>query len=181
MIRYRHPYAVCAVLTAFLAGSGFGEVRSVLAENKPSTKQARGAADHGSTVKPKSNPVPKSAAVQEKEGTGRSVSDGRKKARPKEPSASRVHRRSKGAKRLKPQIVVTPKPDLSHHGMLEQPQRYSPHYEHAKGGTPNPNTGALLHEHFQELDKNRDGSIDPLERALGRLDIDRDLADRQWQ
>ncbi len=181
MIRYRYPYTVCVVLTAFLAGSGLGEVCPVLAESKPSPRQARGAADHGPAIRPKSSPVPQAAAVQGKEGTGRKVSDGRKKAPQKEPSASRVHRRAKGAKRLKPLVVVTPKPDLSHHGMLEQPQRYSPHYEHGKGGTPNPNTGALLHEHFQELDKNRDGAIDPLERALGRLDIDRDLADRQWQ
>lgn len=181
MSRYRHPYALSVVLTACLTGWGLGGVCPVLAENKPPTKQVKGAADHGPAVRPKSSPVPQAAAAQAKDGTGRKVSDGSKKLLPKEPNASRVHRRAKGAKRLKPQIVVTPKPDLSHHGMLEQPQRYSPHYEQGKSGTPNPNTGALLHEHFQELDKNRDGSIDPLERALGRLDIDRDLADRQWQ
>lgn len=181
MSRHRYLYTVGVVLTAFLAGWGLGDVRPVLADNKSPARQAKRAADHVPAVRQKTIPVPKNADVQAKEATGRTVSVERKKVPPKEPSASRVHRRAKGAKRLKPQGVVTPKPDLSHHGMMEQPQRYSPHYEHGKGGTPNPNTGALLHEHFQELDKNRDGAIDPFERALGRLDIDRDLADRQWQ
>ena len=181
MSRHRHPYPVYIVLTALVAGWGFGYVSPVLADTKPSARQTRGGGDHVLAVGPKSSPAPKDATVQVKAWTGRIVSVERKKVPPKEPGASRVHRRTKGAKRLKPRTVVTPKPDLSHLGMMEQPQRYTPHYEHGKGATPNPNAGALLHEHFQELDKNRDGSIDPLERAMGRLDIDRDLADRQWQ
>ncbi|WP_146216064.1 EF-hand domain-containing protein [Nitrospira lenta] len=90
-------------------------------------------------------------------------------------------RRAGVAKPLRPQAMLTPNPAEPYHGMLQQPQRYTPRYEQGKGGVPNPNASALLHEHFQELDKNRDGSIDPFERALGRLDLDRDLADRQWQ
>jgi hypothetical protein len=35
--------------------------------------------------------------------------------------------------------------------------------------------GNVLHDHFQELDKNHDGAIDPIERATGRIDLDRDL------
>lgn len=181
MSRSRHPYMASMVLTALAAGWGLGDVWPALAENKPRTKQARGPVDLALVVGQKPSPVQKDATVQAKELTGRGASVERKKAPANEPSASRVHRRAKGAKRLKPKVVVTPKPDLSHHGMMEQPQRYAPHYEQGMGGTSNPNTGALLHEHFQELDKNRDGSIDPLERAMGRLDIDRDLADRQWQ
>lgn len=96
-------------------------------------------------------------------------------------SARRAHRHSREGKSLRPQVTITPKPDLSYHGMLEQPQRYTPQYQQGKGSAPNPNAGIILHDHFQELDKNRDGSLDPFERALGRLDIDRDLTDRQWQ
>lgn len=112
-----------------------------------------------------------------KQRIGKSPSLENGKGPTKEPSA----RRARAAKPLRPQATLTPKPDLSYHGMLQEPQRYTPHYEHGKGGVPNPNAGALLHEHFQELDKNRDGSIDPFERALGRLDLNRDLADHQWQ
>lgn len=96
-------------------------------------------------------------------------------------TARRGQRHSKAGKQLRPQATIAPKPDLSYHGILEQPQRYAPQYEHSKGGVPNPNTRVLLHDHFQELDRNRDGTIDPFERALGRLDMDHDLADRQRQ
>lgn len=74
------------------------------------------------------------------------------------------------------------KPDLSYHGILHQPQRYDPSQGHRRSaGVPNPQAGDLVYDHFQELDKNRDGLIDPVERARGRLDIDRDLANHRWQ
>jgi hypothetical protein len=65
--------------------------------------------------------------------------------------------------------------------MLERPRRYDPSPARRNGGVPNPWAGELRHDHFQELDKNRDGVIDPFERVSGRLDIDRDLADRRWE
>jgi len=74
-----------------------------------------------------------------------------------------------------------PKPDLSYHGMLEQRQRYDPGRDQRKGRVPNPLAQELHHDHFQELDLNRDGTLDPVERARGRLDIDRDLINRQWE
>lgn len=95
------------------------------------------------------------------------------------PSKARRHRKSGKAAPQAP--VVLPKPDLSYHGILEQPQRYDPRRERGKAGSPNPQAGELLQEHFQELDQNHDGVIDPFERALGRLDMDRDLAIRQWE
>ncbi len=128
-----------------------------------------------------SAPVQKDVGISQKQRVGKSPFLEKGKGSTKEPSARRAHRRARAAKPLRPQATLTPKPDVSYHGMLQQPQRYTPHYAHGKGGVPNPNTGALLHEHFQELDKNRDGSIDPFERALGRLDLNRDLADHQWQ
>lgn len=181
MSRYRRSYALCGLLTVIFAGWDAGDVRPVWADKRPSPQPVRAAAVQTPAVQPKSSPVHKDQATPAKRGTDQRIDEGRKRGSPKEQSIARVPRRAKKAARVKPPAIVTPKPDLSHHGMMEQPQRYSPHYEHGKGGPSNPNTGALLHDHFQELDKNRDGAIDPFERSLGRLDIDRDLADRQWQ
>jgi hypothetical protein len=36
----------------------------------------------------------------------------------------------------------------------------------------------LTFDHFQELDRNQDGVIDPVERAFGRIDMDQDLRSR---
>ncbi len=76
--------------------------------------------------------------------------------------------------------MVTPKPDLSYYGVVENRRRYKPDRAQRKGGVPNPQTSAILHDHFLELDKNRDGMIDPVERAWRRLDIHRDLSTHQW-
>ena len=48
-------------------------------------------------------------------------------------------------------------------------------------GVPSPQTLDLTHDHFQELDRNQDGMIDPVERAFGRIDMDRDLHTRTLQ
>jgi hypothetical protein len=69
--------------------------------------------------------------------------------------------------------------NLSHHEILEQPRRYDPGRDRRTGRVLNPQAEELLQDHFLELDRNRDGAIDPFERALGRLDIDRDLNNRQ--
>ena len=92
---------------------------------------------------------------------------------PKSPRRMKVHR--KGASKA----VVQPRTDLMYHGMLESPQRYDPRRNHLGAGVPDPHTPELTHDHFQELDRNQDGKIDPVERAFGRLDMDRDLHDRQ--
>jgi hypothetical protein len=65
-----------------------------------------------------------------------------------------------------------------YHGMLESPQRYDSRRNHLDAGVPDPHNSELTHDHFQELDRNQDGSIDPVERAFGRLDMDRDFHDR---
>jgi hypothetical protein len=88
--------------------------------------------------------------------------------------------RKKTGKNRRPRAAVQSKPDLSYHGLLQHKRRYGSSLERRKGGVPNPQTSELLHEHFQELDKNGDGTIDPLERAMGRLDMDRDLSNRHW-
>jgi hypothetical protein len=97
-----------------------------------------------------------------------------------ERSPRKARRRMHAGKHRRPAATLQVKPDLSYHGMLTQPQRYEPTPSRRSGRAPNPQAGDLLHDHFQELDKNHDGLIDPLERALGRLDIDRDLTNRRW-
>lgn len=106
-------------------------------------------------------------------------------AGPQGPSVDRAHRKTarhrKAGKKWRPPAIVQPKPDLSYHGMFEQPQRYDPSRDRQTGRAPNPQAGELQHEHFQELDKNHDGMIDPFERAFGRLDMDRDVSNHQWE
>jgi hypothetical protein len=91
------------------------------------------------------------------------------------------HRRAKVGKQLRPKAEVRPRTDLMYHGLLENAQRYDPRPTSRTAGVPNPQTPDLTHDHFQELDRNQDGKIDPVERAFGRLDMDRDLGDRQFR
>lgn len=181
--RYRQASGLGA-LAAALVLSWAGEGSVARAERKVSTEQGEVAANRAAAGQPASRasaPVRKDVGISKKQRAGKNPSLEQSMASTKDQPARRAHRRARGAKRLRPQATLTPKPDVSYHGMLEQPQRYAPQYQHSKGGAPNPNAGTLLYDHFQELDKNRDGSIDPFERSFGRLDMDRDLADRLWQ
>lgn len=78
-------------------------------------------------------------------------------------------------------MTVTAQPDLSYHGILHRPQRYDPSQGRRRSaGVRHPQTGDVVHDHFEELDKNRDGLIDPIERTRGRLDIERDMVQYRW-
>jgi hypothetical protein len=127
--------------------------------------------------------TPRSAKVRsDKLVTPESKPNLAKEADRKKNPGRRSHKaRRQGPKQFPPGAIVQPKQDLSYMGKFQKPQRYDPSRNYRKGGPPNPQAGDVLHDHFQELDRNRDGVIDPLERASGRLDIDRDLANRQWQ
>jgi hypothetical protein len=85
----------------------------------------------------------------------------------------------KAHKKIVPKAVVQPRTDLTYYGVLEDPQRYDPRPNSRMAGVPNPQTPDLTHDHFQELDRNQDGMIDPVERAFGRLDMEHDLYNRQ--
>src|SRR5215475_9951510 len=80
-----------------------------------------------------------------------------------------------------PKAAVQPRTDLTYYGVLEDSQRYDPRPNSRMAGVPSPQTSDLTHDHFQELDRNQDGKIDPVERAFGRIDMDRDLHNRQLQ
>ncbi len=97
------------------------------------------------------------------------------------PKRSKRSRHMNVHKRGLPKAVVQPRADLMYYGMLESPQRYDPHRNHVGGSVPNPDILELTHDHFQELDRNQDGTIDPIERTFGRPDMDRDLHDRRPQ
>jgi hypothetical protein len=87
----------------------------------------------------------------------------------------KVHK--KGA----PKAVVQPRMELMYYDLLEGPQRFDSRRNHLRAGIPDPHIQELTHDHFQELDKNHDGMIDPFERAVGRLDMDRDVSNHQWK
>jgi hypothetical protein len=94
---------------------------------------------------------------------------------------SKKHRAVKFQKKVIPKPVVQPRIDLIHYGVLEDSLRYDPRPHAAPAGVPSPQTPELIHDHFQELDRNQDGMIDPVERAFGRIDMDRDLHTRALQ
>jgi len=102
------------------------------------------------------------------------ATDAQKKAR-------QVPLQGKIGKKAKAQAAIRRRADLTYHGILEDPSRYNPGQNRQTGGAPDPQTTELTHDHFQELDRNRDGKLDPVERAFGRLDMDRDLSTRHWQ
>ncbi len=92
------------------------------------------------------------------------------------------HRVVKASKKVpRKAVVVQPRTDLMHYGVLEDPQRYDPRPHVHGAGVPNPQTPDLTHDHFQELDRNQDGKIDPVERVFGRIDMDRDLNTRTFK
>jgi hypothetical protein len=115
-------------------------------------------------------PEHKSEAIQKR---AKPVRTETKPANPKGSRPMKVHKEEA----LK--AAEQPRTDLMYHGMLESPQRYDPRRHHLDGGVPNPHTSELIHDHFQELDRNQDGTIDPVERTFGRPDMDRDLHDRR--
>jgi hypothetical protein len=104
-------------------------------------------------------------------------------ARGELPPPARKSRRSLkvSKKAVAKAAVVQPRTDLIPYGMLEDSQRYDPRPRAVSAGVPSPQRHDVTHEHFQELDRNQDGKIDPVERAFGRIDMDRDLHSRALQ
>ena len=135
-------------------------------------------ADHTSSVNQEKPSVSRTSQQTLGKGTGRRFLQ---KGRRKEPSSDRgLSKRGQGkGSRQGGAAGVADKVSrsLAYHGILEQPQRYD-FGRKSKGAVLNPEARELLIDHFQELDRNRDGVLDPLERAVGRLDIERDMNHR---
>ncbi len=160
---YRYGFLLAGVLAAL---SGFGELEPPVLAATVMTKQ---------DAKP---------SVVQPHAPDRQVSTAIPAVDSKQPVLAKriprkIHRHRKVAKKWLAPAVVEPKPGLSYHGILEQPQRYDPSIDRRAGRAPNPQAGEILHDHFQELDKNHDGMIDPFERTLGRLDMNRDVSNYQ--
>jgi hypothetical protein len=103
------------------------------------------------------------------------------KSKIKKPEGHRVRRAPRhhqASKKQMPEVMAEPKPDVFSNGLLKHPRRYHPDQATGKDGLRNPHTDDLLHDHFQELDRNRDGVIDPVEQVTGRLDIEKDMGHR---
>jgi len=180
-----HPY-ICGLLLGgvLVTLGGFGEWEPLLlaapAKSKKDAKQP--VAQPIAPDRQVSITLPKVGAKQpartESSKTVAAASQGQS---PSDRASRKIRRHQKAGKKWRPPAIVQPKPDLSYYGMLEQPQRYDPSRDRRAGRAPNPQAGEILHDHFQELDKNHDGMIDPFERAFGRLDMDRDVSNRQWE
>ena len=96
----------------------------------------------------------------------------------KKPSNRQARKALRGRKPMPSEAAVESMPDLAHHGLLTGPHRYHLDRGDRRSVVITPHPGDLVLDYFLELDKNRDGVIDPLERATGRLDIERDVSPR---
>lgn len=174
-----HPYTCWFFLVGTLGTlSGFGGLDSLAlaASAKPPVVHPLAPERHGSAKLPKVDAKPQAGAEPSKIMT--EVAQGQKPSK-RVPRKISLHQKAV-IERPSP-AVVEPNPDLSYHGILEQPQRYDPSRDRRAGRPPNPQADEILHDHFQELDKNHDGMIDPFERAFGRLDMNRDVSNYQWE
>lgn len=166
-----------------------GTVVAVFAETK-NAKEPAPAISMTKSTKPKSEQGHKPAGLRDKKSGTSAIREGQPEVvqklgqqaltESKSPGA-KSHRHLKVHKKVMPRALVQPRTDLMHHGLLEDSQRYDPRLNHRTAGVQNPQTPDLTYDHFQELDRNQDGKIDPVERVFGRLDMDRDLHDRQLQ
>jgi len=180
-----HPYPCRIFLVAILVTlGGFSDWEQLLWAAPSNSKQGAKSPTVQSLgldrkVFPASPTV--SAKPSLKSESNKAVATGSQRQLAADRARRKTARHRKAGKKWRPPAVVQLKPDLSYHGMFEQPQRYDPSLNRRAGRAPNPQAGELQLDHFQELDKNYDGVIDPFERAFGRLDMDRDVSNRQWE
>ncbi len=93
----------------------------------------------------------------------------------KKPLDRQLRKALRGRKPMPSETVGESTSGLAHHGLLKSPHRYHVSRGARRRVVVTPSPGDLVHDHFLELDKNRDGVVDPLERAVARLDIERDM------
>ncbi|MDF0644974.1 MAG: hypothetical protein P0111_13170 [Nitrospira sp.] len=92
---------------------------------------------------------------------------------------SKTHRRTHVNRMPHAKVTIQPsRRELAFHGLLETPQRYDPRLNHRAARMPAIQTPELAQDQFVELDRNQDGHVDPVERTLGRLDMEHDLQPR---
>ena len=175
-----HPYT-CGLLLAgvLVILGGFGELESpvLAASAKPKNDAKPPVVQPLAPDRQASITLPKVDAKQPaRTESSKTVAVAAQGQTPSDQAPRKIRHRQKAGGKRRPPAIVQPKPNLSYHGMLEQPQRYDPSRDRRAGRAPNPQADEILYDHFQELDKNHDGMIDPFERAFGRLDMDRDVS-----
>jgi hypothetical protein len=163
--------AVCSLAFA-IAASGDAVAAQKSSKDLSVTHATKGSAARGSVSVRPATPQPKPTLAGRPSKS--SVADA-------SASKRKSHRAMKTSKKTVPKAMVEPRTDLIHYGLLEDAQRYDPRPPADSTGVPHPQALDLTHDHFQELDRNQDGKIDPVERALGRIDMDRDLHSRTLQ
>ena len=159
--------------------SGFVADPSSAAQSKTGEQGPTSVVPRSSKLSPESGKKPASG---QRRNSGAPVVTQQSKEADKERAKSitrKGHRQTKVGKQKPPRAIAQPRTDLKYHGILEDSQRYDPRLNSNTAGVPNPQISDLTHDHFQELDRNQDGRIDPVEKAFGRLDMDRDLATSQ--
>ncbi len=79
------------------------------------------------------------------------------------------------ASKLKKEKAVHGKTSVSSvQRIVEAPERFSGRVDWNRDGQIDPLEKAVALDHFRQLDRNRDGVVDPMERAVARLDIEYD-------
>lgn len=179
--RLQQSVVVCLCVMMLIAPFG----SPVAAGMKEAKKQPSSAVGTGKRLSEK--PITKHGAFPG--GTASRLSAGDKKAdviqRPKHATGASSSRRSKTLRRADVNKVskatFVPQPsqrELMFYGLLETPQRYDPRLNRRTSGMPVPQMPDITRDHFLELDRNRDGHVDPVERAFGRLDMEHDFQPR---
>ncbi|MEW6246485.1 MAG: EF-hand domain-containing protein [Nitrospirota bacterium] len=83
--------------------------------------------------------------------------------------------RSSASKLKKKEKAVRGKTSVSSvQRIVEPPERFSRRVDWNRDGQIDPLEKAVAFDHFRQLDRNHDGMVDPMERALARLDIEYD-------
>jgi hypothetical protein len=174
----RHLLMVLLCVLAFLVG----EEGMTLAGQNKSLNQASSAPTL--TPRKESRAAQKASSPKATEVIRPSMGEPKTKnlrkpgVRPVELSSKKSPRALQARKKTTSKAVLQPRTDLIQYGVLRDSQRYDPRPYSRHGGLPHPQTSDLTFDHFQELDRNQDGMIDPVERAFGRIDMDRDLLSR---
>jgi hypothetical protein len=169
----------CAL--AFLAG----EEGMTLAGQNKSFDQASPTASLKPRKEPKTAqkalPPKATAAVRPSMGEPKTGNLRKRVIKPLELPSKKSHGVIKARKKITSKAVLQPRTDLIHYGVLKDSQRYDPSPNFRHGRVPHPQASDLTYDHFQELDRNQDGMIDPVEQAFGRIDMERDLLSRTVQ
>jgi hypothetical protein len=176
MNTWRHHLIVFSCALAFMAAE---EGMTLAGQKRSMDGASSGASLHPRKPKPAQNALPPKATGAVRSSVAEPKPNNlRKPVITPLALSKKSYRATKARKKIASKAVLQPRTNLIHYGVLKDSQRYDPSPYSPHGGLPHPQTLDLTFDHFQELDRNQDGVIDPVERAFGRIDMDRDLRSR---